>query len=257
MPVGVGGWHHGLSRTYLVVTSVVCFLCSFNMTNQFGNVWEDIIKDAARLLAPTNQFLSSVGPKSHPLQRVSEGSMPGKSVSHGSLPVSLAVRAEGSQCVLPRCEESGFVPGEMLKRSCSFRKSSWRRAVQRAARAGKAQYRGRWFRFHSLPSAVKQEVRSRLRHLDATDTPGLWQKEKTCRPKGCLGTGLVQAHQLRYASVNVGGLCTGKFGEVMQHASSTGVTALCLQETRWAYSKTWNSGAFAVIHSGEPNVSQS
>ena len=280
----VGGGRHAQLNASMVLRLAV-FVCLFITTmaksvqtsldgslasQSFDEFWSFLYREAESLCTPVqglgdnssfppisnhmdkNSLLPScsVGPNSHS-QFYSRLSTTG---------LSTTVRAEGSQCVLPHCGKSSGSLGESLKHSSSFRKSSWRRAVWRAAKFGKALYRGRWFRFHSLSYADKQVISARLlRHQLHGCKEGHDPSKQVCDQtlQGRVSKSEVASNQLSYASVNVGGLSAGKFDEAMQHASSIGLSVLCMQETRCANSKTWNSGSYAVVHSGEDTSAQS
>ena len=248
------------------ILRIVCTVLVVFMYDTTENVWTDVYKEVADLLAPTPNQLSQMGPKSHPLEISHVGVPPVKPVlkrsSTGYLPNNVPVRAEGCCRVLPRQRESEHVvPDETLKQT-SFRKCSWWRAARRAARFGRTRYRGRWLKITSFPPDMIQACKNSLqarstvsRHLSSTA-----QKRSVAAIDGQV-SGQASLHgslrHLQFASLNVGGLGSSKLDEALSHAEATGISLLCLQETRWKESRTWTSGPYKVIHSGEQTQKQS
>ena len=119
-------------------------------------------------------------------------------------------------------------------------KRSWRRAVQRALACGKVRYHGRWIR---------------LKHISSVDI------EQARRRQAGSGSVVVHAprvphaipdrHQLRYLSVNVGGLPEHKYDALLQYCQDNSVDVVAVQETRRKHSMCWTSGSYRVIQSGE------
>ena len=167
-------------RCYIL--RIVCTILVVFMYDTTENVWTDVYKEVADLLAPLPNKLSQMGPKSHPLEISHVGVTPGKPVfkpsSPGYVPNNVPVRAEGFRRMPSRLEEpallsAGKTAGPIHTRPVpSGRKKSWLRAVRRVQLHGAAIYRGkRWCRQH-IPDHIYQYVqqqffwqdRHRLRH---------------------------------------------------------------------------------------------
>ena len=193
--------------------------------------WNSIAAKGHDLKKPVTATSSLVGPKSH-LQETNDATF---SV------LSCPVRAEGCG-VVPRPPREFTVVDETLRLSSSRPcvKRSWRRAVQRALVCGKVRYHGRWIR---------------LKHISSVDIEQARRRQA--------GSGHVVAHapqvphaipvrhQLRYLSVNLGGLPENKFDALLQYCDANSVDVVAVQETRRKPSMSWTSGTYRVIQSGE------
>ena len=220
------------------------------------NVWADVYKDVADLLAPAPNQLSQMGPNSHPLKPVLVGTVPVQTMlktSYQAVPLSYSVRAEGFRQLLQCLKEPAgvFSSGEIAKPS-SYKRSWWR-AVRRVVRRGKARYHGRWLRLSSISADMVASVRAQLQ-AHQQGRLSIPRSVRGAPPSTCQTS---STYSFSYLSLNIGGMSSDKLAEVLRHSSSRGVAALSLQETRWDTTAVWNSGDWTIVHSGEGSGSQS
>ena len=236
---------------------IVCTILVVFMYDTTENVWADVYKDVADLLAPTPKQLSQMGPKSHPLDISQVGVPPVKPVlkrsSPGYMPNNVSVRAEGCSHELPWLRESAFSADEnqkhiQLPQSIPQRplprKKSWLRVVRRALEFGRARFRGRWLHVRHISAQDIEHVRRHVtirRPAKNKPTPSQCPSPVGGRVHKCLSL----------LSWNCGGLTTTRYDELLQHASEAGLDVLALQETRRRSSQTWQSGIFTIFQSGD------
>ena len=246
------------------------------------NVWTDVYKEVAGLLAPTQNQLSQMGPKSHPLPEVTSS---GPVLQPVSQPVSLeqlpnlcAVRAEGSRRSPLRLGEStslgvdetaGHIHPRLMP---SGRKKSWLRAVRRVQLRGHAVYQGRhWSRQH-IPEKdfayvtqqfAKKSSVSGPRGFLATVPSGKLCPNRSSVPdtrdfpvstKCQAGRQDSQGRRhrtIKFMAWNCGGLPVAKFDELLLWSSEHGIDIIALSETRRKHDAVWTSGPYTMFQTGE------
>ena len=241
--LGVGWWHHGLLIMRCLLR-IVCTILVVFMDDTTENVWTDVYKEVADLLAPLPNKLSQMGPKSHPLETSHVGDTLGKPVfkpsSPGYVPNNVPVRAEGCG-VGPRPPREFTLVDEKLRLSSSKNcaKRSWMRAIRRALVYGKVRYHGCWFR---LKHFSKEDILHAQRRQTTSSRPS---------PRKAVPTTIPAVRRLNYLSVNLGGLPSSRFDELLAYGFSQQIHVIVVSETRRKSTMFWESSHYKIIQSGE------
>ena len=120
-----------------------------------------------------------------------------------------------------------------LRSLTSVQKRSYKRAFNRAQRAGWTWYRGHCYTVDQFPKGLKRSVR-------ATPPRQQHQQPRAFAPR----------HRLQVGHVNVGGLSSDRLQELKLWAIDAELDVLLLSETRWCYENDWSDAKWHHIHSG-------
>ena len=118
-------------------------------------------------------------------------------------------------------------------------KRSFRRAQNRAAREGRALYKGKWYTSRQL----------QFDHFSLKQSPK-FSGTKTLLPIQNPGEHR-RAGRLKFLSWNCGGLPLAKLDEIVAYAEQENIDVVFLQETRWKNNFNWEAGSFLCVHCGE------
>ena len=128
-------------------------------------------------------------------------------------------------------------------------KRSFRRAQGRAARTGRALYRGKWYTAKQLGVSMSTPMQPKISSWQQTSS---WQQQFSKRIK--LGEAQRAGH-LKCFSWNCGGLPIHKWDELVAFFEDEQIDVAFLQETRWRHQSDWIAGRYYCIHCGEKKTS--
>ena len=136
---------------------------------------------------------------------------------------------------------------EISKPNSSFSvKRSWLRAVRRAVAHGKVRYHGQWIRLNRISACDRARAcRQSLPSVSVRPSPSPRNVPKVANHSS--------RKRLRFALLNCGGLPLEKQDAALLWAEQSSIDVLALVETRRRSTATWASGAYKIIHCGEPD----
>ena len=115
-----------------------------------------------------------------------------------------------------------------------IRKRAYRRACARATRNGGTYYRGRWM----------SDPHQGFAH---DDQPAPTSSKQPTQQKH-------HGRHMRVMTYNAGGLGGGLYEELIHYARKVKIDILCVQESQWRFSSTWQVPGFRVVHSGHAST---
>ena len=142
--------------------------------------------------------------------------------------------------VLP---ETGRIRAGFLCGATRVGKRSYRRAVRRAGRDGRALHKGKWY-------TAKQFGVTRIAMPTTSSTKPVSTKPVSNQFANKPGE-VVRHGRLKCFSWNSGGLPLGTLDELMAYLEQHSFQIAFVQETRWKHTSMWDNGSYYCIHSGE------